>query len=55
MDVDDLQEAIEFFTTAGGSQMGPVITPDPSNEIVFIKMGNGEIYGVMHQKKDHDD
>ena len=26
--------------------MGSVITPDPSNEMVFIKMGNGDIYGV---------
>ena len=52
INVDDLQEAMEFFANAGGRQMSPVITENPSNEIVFFQMANGDIYGVMHHRKD---
>ena len=52
MNVDDLQEAMEFLAHAGGRQVSPVITENPSNEIVFFRMPNGDIYGVMHHKKD---
>ena len=52
INVDNLQEAMEFFTNAGGQQLSPVITENPSNEIVFFRTANGDIYGVMHHKKD---
>lgn len=54
INVDDLQEAIDFLTNEGGRQMSPLITENPSNEIVFFKMANGDIYGVMHHKKDSE-
>lgn len=51
MNVDDLQEAIDFFTKEGGEMITPIIREGDSRELVNIRTKNGDIYGVIHHIK----
>lgn len=51
LNVDDLDEALEFFKRNGAEQLSPVIQEADSREIVNIRTGNGDIYSVIHHLK----
>ena len=51
LNVDDLQEAIDFFTKKGGEMISPVIQEGDSRELVNIRTKNGDVYSVIHHIK----
>lgn len=51
LNVDDLQEAIDFFTKKGGEQLTPIIQEAGSRELVNIRTKNGDMYSVIHHIK----
>lgn len=57
MNVDDLQEAIDFFMENGGEMVTPVIREGDSRELVNIRSKNGDLYSVIHHNRcgaDHE-
>lgn len=51
LNVDDLQEAIDFFTENGGEMLTPIIHEGDSRDLVNIRTKNGDIYSVIHHLK----
>lgn len=51
LNVDDLQEAIDFFKDNGAEILTPVIKEGSSRELVNVKTSNGDLYSVIHHIK----
>lgn len=48
LNVDDLEEALDFFKSEGAEQLTPVIYEADSRELANIRTKNGDIYSVIH-------
>lgn len=51
LNVDDLQEAIDYFEKNGGETVSPVIHEGDSRDLVNIRTKNGDFYSVIQHIK----
>lgn len=51
MNVDDLQETVDFFTNNGAKLLSPIFNEGDSRKVVIIQTKNGDVYAVIHHIK----
>lgn len=51
LNVDDLEEALDFFKSEGAEQVSPIIYEADSRELANVRTKNGDIYSVIHHIK----